>query len=453
MTTASVMPLRGTGNGDLDGVHRPVIVVGGGQAGLSMSRCLQRAGVDHLVLERAEVGHSWRTYRWETFCLVTPNWQCKLPDFPYGRDENGNGFCGTDPHGFMVRSQIISYLEAYRAFVAPPLSEGVGVNRLTRDDHGTYVLETTAGTCTADQVVIATGGYHTPISPPMSEPLPSSITQVQSQDYKDGSHLPPGEVLVVGSGQSGAQIAEDLHLEGRQVHLVVGNAPRVARFYRGRDVTDWLDDLGYYKMPVTEHPRREAVRAQANHYVTGRDGGRDIDLRAHARDGMRLYGLMTDHRDGVLHFDPDLTESLDHADEVSESIKDTIDKHIAAQQIDAPTEDRYSPVWASEQDPTELRLAEENITSVVWCIGFRQDFSWIDVPVFSGRGAPGHSRGVTSAPGLYFLGLPWQWTWGSGRFSGVGDDARYLAERIRSQRGLTSSGGRGDVCNVLALGS
>jgi putative flavoprotein involved in K+ transport len=454
MTTATVTPLRTRpGNADLDGIHRSVVVVGGGQAGLSMSRCLAKAGIDHVVLERDEVAHSWKTYRWDTFCLVTPNWQCKLPDFPYGTDAHGRGFGGTDPHGFMVRSEIIAYLEAYKAFIEPPLYEGVGVDRVSRDDHGSYVVETTAGRLTADQVVIATGGYHTPITPPLSEPLPSEITQVQSEHYKNGSQLPPGEVLVVGSGQSGAQIAEDLHLEGRKVHLVVGNAPRVARFYRGRDVTDWLDDLGYYQMPVTEHPRREAVRAQANHYVTGRDGGRDIDLRAHARDGMALYGVMTDHRDGVLHFSPDLTASLDHADEVSESIKDTVDKHIATQQIDAPAEDRYSPVWAPESDPIELRLADTGITSVIWCIGFRQNFSWVDVPVFSGRGAPGHSRGVTSAPGLYFLGLPWQWTWGSGRFSGVGDDAGYLAERIRSRRGLTTSGGRGDVCNVLALGS
>lgn len=453
MTMLAGQDRRTPAPGDLEGVHRPVIVVGGGQAGLAMSRCLGSRGVEHLVLERDTVAHSWKTFRWDTFCLVTPNWQCDLPDFPYGRNDDGHGFGGTDPHGFMLRDEIVEYLEAYRAFVDPPLLEGVGVRRLTRDDRGTYHLTTTAGECTADQVVVATGGYHTPITPPMSQPLPSSITQIQSQDYKNGAQLPPGEVLVVGSGQSGAQIAEDLHLEGRRVHLVVGDAPRVARFYRGRDVTDWLDEMGYYEMPVTEHPRREAVRAQANHYVTGRDGGRDIDLRAHARDGMRLYGLMTDHRDGVLSFNPDLTERLDHADEVSESIKDTIDKYISAQDRDAPVEERYVPVWRSDADPTSLRLADTDITSVVWCIGFRQDFRWVDVPVFSGGGAPGHSRGVTSSPGLYFLGLPWEWTWGSGRFSGVGRDADHLAERIRSQRGLTSTGGRGDVCNVLALGS
>ncbi len=429
---------------DVDGEHRPVIVVGGGQAGLSMSRCLDKRGIDHLVLERATVADSWKSYRWDTFCLVTPNWQCQLPDFPYA---------GDDPHGFMVRSQIVDYLEAYRTFVDPPLVEGVEVTSLTRDERGTFHLVTTAGECTADQVVVATGGYHTPITPPMSEPMPPSITQVQSQDYRSGASLPEGEVLVVGSGQSGAQIAEDLHLEGRQVHLVVGDAPRVARFYRGRDVTDWLDEMGYYQMPVTRHPRKEAVRAQANHYVTGRDGGRDIDLRAHARDGMRLYGLMTDHCDGALHFRPSLTEALDHADEVSESIKDTIDGFIESHGVDAPVEQRYTPVWRPDREVTELRLADTGITSVVWCIGFRQDFRWIDVPVFNGRGAPSHTRGTTSAPGLYFLGLAWQWTWGSGRLSGVGDDAEYLAERIRSQRGLTATGPRGDVCNVLALGS
>jgi putative flavoprotein involved in K+ transport len=424
--------------------HWPVVVVGGGQAGLSMSRCLQRRGVEHAVLERAEVAHSWKTYRWDTFCLVTPNWQCQLPDFPYA---------GDDPHGFMVKDQIIDYLEAYRAFIDPPVVEGVEVLRLSTDDRGVYRLDTSVGDVTADQVVVATGGYHTPLTPPFSEPLPGEITQVQSQHYKNGSQLPPGEVLVVGSGQSGAQIAEDLHLEGRTVHLVVGGAPRVARFYRGRDVTDWLAEMGYYDMPVTEHPRREAVRAQANHYVTGRDGGRDIDLRAHAAEGMSLYGLMHDHRDGVLHFKPDLTERLDHADEVSESIKDTIDRYIADHHRDAPVEERYTPVWRPGEETTELALADTGITSVVWCTGFRQDFGWVDLPVFTGRGAPVHARGVTAAPGLYFLGLPWLWTWGSGRFSGVGRDAEHLAERIRSQRGLTTTGGRGDVCNVLALGS
>jgi putative flavoprotein involved in K+ transport len=430
--------------GELDGRHWPVVVVGAGQAGLSMSWCLRAAGIEHLVVERDTVAHAWRSERWDTFCLVTPNWQCRLPGFPYP---------GDDPHGFMVRDEIVAYLQEYRRLVDPPLVEGVAVTRVTTGVSSAYQLTTTAGTLTADQVVVATGGYHRPVRPELSAPFPAGVVQLQSSQYRGPDQLPDGEVLVVGSGQSGAQIAEDLHLAGRRVHLATGSAPRVSRFYRGRDVTDWLDELGYYDMPVTEHPRREAVRAQANHYVTGRDGGRDIDLRAHAKAGMRLYGTLLDLDATGLRFKPNLTENLDHADEVAESIKDTIDRYIAGAGIDAPTEPRYTPVWAPEREVTELALADTGITAVVWCIGFRTDFSWVDVPVFSGGGYPHHRRGVTDAPGLYFLGLPWQWTWGSGRFSGVARDAEHLAERIRSQRGLTRTGPRGDVCNVLALGS
>jgi putative flavoprotein involved in K+ transport len=433
--------------GELDGRHWPVVVVGAGQAGLSMSWCLRAAGIEHLVIERDTVAHSWRSERWETFCLVTPNWQCRLPGHPYP---------GDDPHGFMVRDEIVAYLEEYRALVDPRLVEGVAVTRVAPGTSSAYQLTTTAGTVSADQVVVATGGYHRPVRPELSVPFPPGVVQLQSSQYRGPDQLPDGEVLVVGSGQSGAQIAEDLHLAGRGVHLATGSAPRVSRFYRGRDVTDWLDELGYYDMPVTEHPRREAVRAQANHYVTGRDGGRDIDLRAHALAGMRLYGTLLD-LDGAgeptLRFKPNLTENLDHADEVAESIKDTIDRYITGAGIDAPAEPRYTPVWAPEEEVTELALADAGITAVVWCIGFRTDFSWVDVPVFSGSGYPHHRRGVTDAPGLYFLGLPWQWTWGSGRFSGVARDAEHLAERIRSRRGVTRTGPRGDVCNVLALGS
>lgn len=203
------------------------------------------------------------------------------------------------------------------------------------------------------------------------------------------------------------------------------------------------------------------MRAQANHYVTGRDGGRDIDLRAFARDGMRLYGRLTgldaEADGGVLRFTSDLTRNLDHADEVSESIKDSIDEHISRCRVGAPEESRYTPVWTPPTDPVALRLADTAITSVVWCIGFRSDFRWIDLPVFTGGGYPSHERGVTAAPGLYFLGLPWLHTWGSGRFSGVGRDAEYLADRVRAHRLAFSpssyTNSHGDMCNVLALGS
>jgi putative flavoprotein involved in K+ transport len=448
---AFVRLVRDTRLGDLDGDHQSVVVVGGGQAGLAMSYCLRTRGIDHLVLESERACHTWQSQRWRTFSLVTPNWQCRLPGMPYG---------GDDPDGFMVRDEIVEYLSVYRDLVDPPLVEGVSATRLRRDDRGSFEVTTTAGTVTADQLVVATGGYHEPIIPRFAERLPAELTQITAAEYTHPGDLPDGEVLVVGSGQSGAQIAEDLHLAGRTVHLSVGSAPRVARFYRGRDVTAWLDDMGYYDMPVQEHPRQEAVRAQANHYVTGRDGGRDIDLRAFARYGMRLYGRLAGFDGdggGTLRFAPDLTRNLNHADEVSESIKDTIDKHISRHGIDAPQQERYSPVWTPPEDPVALQLTATAITSVVWCVGFRSDFRWIDLPVFTGSGYPSHERGVTSAPGLYFLGLPWLYTWGSGRFSGVGRDAEYLADRIREHRRVFSptsySNSRGDMCNVLALGS
>ncbi|MET8560943.1 MSMEG_0569 family flavin-dependent oxidoreductase [Streptomyces flaveolus] len=418
----------------LAGAHYPVAVIGGGQAGLSVSYALRQRGVEHVVIEANRVGHEWRERRWDTFCLVTPNWQCRLPGFPYQ---------GDDPDGFMARDEIVRYLEDYVAFFRPPLAEGVSVTRLRRAPQGTYELTTTAGDFTADQVVVATGPYHTPSIPAMAQRLPDSVAQFHSSGYRSAEQLPEGAVLVVGTGQSGCQIAEDLHLAGRQVYLAVGSAPRVARSYRGRDCVAWLDDMGHYTRSIDDFDDADAVRMRVNHYVTGRDGGRDIDLRAFARDGMRLYGRLTDIGGEHLEFADDLKVNLDHADAVADGIKDAIDAHIAARGIDAPVEARYVPVWEPTEQSRELDLAEAGITSVVWSTGFSRDHRWIEIPVFDGRGYPMHWRGATNVPGLYFLGLPWQYSWGSGRFEAVGRDAEFLAGHIEASRRLA------DVCGTL----
>ena len=242
-------------------------------------------------------------------------------------------------------------------------------------------------------------------------------------------------MLVVGTGQSGCQIAEDLHLAGRRVHLCVGGAPRVARRYRGRDVVDWLHDMGHYDMPVHEHKLKERVRGKTNHYVTGRDGGRDIDLRQRALEGMRLYGRLIDVADGELRFDASLRANLDAADRTSETIKDSIDAFIAARGIAAPAEARYRPVWEPSDDITTLDYRAADIAGVVWSMGFGTDYAWVELPVFDGRGQVVHARGVTPVEGVYVLGLPWLYTWGSGRFSGVARDAAFLAERITARIG------------------
>ncbi|WP_321786538.1 MSMEG_0569 family flavin-dependent oxidoreductase [Paraburkholderia sp. J94] len=404
--------------------HVSVVIVGGGQAGLSMSYGLKQYGIDHVVLEKHTVTHTWREQRWDAFCLVTPNWQCALPDYPYR---------GDDPHGFMKKDEIITWLDGFVQHVDAPVREGVAVTRVTRRAQGGFVVQTSAGTLSADQVVVAAGGYHTPIVPRMAERLPSSIVQIQSSEYRNADALPEGAVLVVGSGQSGAQIAEDLHLAGRKVVLAVGEAPRCARFYRGRDVVDWLADMKYYDMPVEEHPLREGVRDNTNHYVTGRDGGRDIDLRKFASEGMSLYGVLDDYVDGALRFKPNLRANLDSADDTYNRINASIDKFIAQKGIDAPPGESYRAVWEPAEERTALDLSSSGIGSIVWCIGFRPDFSWVDLPIFNGRGYPGHARGVTAQEGLYFLGLPWLHTWGSGRFSGIARDAAYLADRIVAQ--------------------
>ena len=404
--------------------HHSVLIVGGGQAGLSISHYLKQRGIDHLVLEKRSPVHAWRTQRWDTFCLVTPNWQCKLPGWDYS---------GSDPHGFMKRDEIIEYLEGFAKHVNAPVHSGVTVQRVARRTGGGFDIETSRGRYSADQVVVASGGYHQPIIPRLAERLPPGMLQIHSEQYRNPQAMPPGKILVVGNGQSGAQLAEDLHLAGREVVLATGDAPRCARFYRGKDVVDWLADMGYYDMPVHEHPLREGVRDNTNHYVTGRDGGRDIDLRKFASEGMELYGLLTGLEDETLLFNPDLRSNLDHADRIYNGINASIDKYIEKAGIAAPPPSVYEPVWQPAAERTRLKLRESGINSVIWCIGFQPDFGWLDVPVFNGRGQPGHVRGVTAQPGLYFLGLPWLHTWGSGRFSGVARDALYLAEQIEAR--------------------
>jgi putative flavoprotein involved in K+ transport len=402
----------------------PVVVIGGGQAGLSASWRLKARGVEHVVLEKHSVGHAWRTQRWDSFCLVTPNRQCRLPDFPYA---------GSDPDGFMLRDEIVAYVEAFAAHVRPPLHEGGAATRIGRRGDG-FVVETDTGDWQADAVILAVSGYHKPRIPRLAERLPAHIVQHHSSTYRNPDSLPPGEVLVVGSAQSGCQIAEDLHLAGRKVHLAVGSAPRSPRRYRGRDALDWLEALGQYDLDVMDHPLGEAVRKKANHYFSGRGGGREIDLRRFAVEGMALHGRLNEIADGKAAFIDDLAKNLDAADAAYLKIQAMIDDHIAAQGIDAPPAPPYLPCWAPPEGSGPDELPLEQIGAVIWATGFEADWGFIDLPAFDGQGHPVHRRGVTCVPGLYVLGLPWLHTWGSGRFSAVGRDAAYVVDHLWAAR-------------------
>ncbi|ABB56872.1 putative flavoprotein involved in K transport [Synechococcus elongatus PCC 6311] len=418
------------------------IVIGAGQAGLSMAYCLQKRGLQPLVLEKHRIGFAWDQQRWDSFCLVTPNWQCRLPDFPYD---------GAEPEGFMGRQAIVDYLHRFAKTCRAPIREGVTVQRLQQCDRG-FQLLTNEGEYWAQQVVIATGAYHEPKRHPLAARLPESIVQIDARDYRNPEQLPPGAVLVVGSGQSGCQIAEDLFLAGRTVHLSVGSAPRSPRRYRGRDVVDWLDQMGYYDTPIDAHADPRSVRRKTNHYLTGRDGGREIDLRQRAKEGLLLHGRLFTLTSQAIQFEDNLATHLDAADAVYCRIRRSIDDFIAQHQLEAPEEPPYQPCWQPTESQTSTQLLVAEIAAVIWCTGYRSDFSWVEVPVFDGSGLPVHQRGVTPVPGLYFIGLPWLHTWGSGRFCGVGQDAEYLADQIQWRRDRRDASQERLECTAL-LGS
>lgn len=404
------------------------IVVGGGQAGLSASYWLSQAGVDHAVFEKKSAMHKWRDERWDNFCLVTPNWQCQLPGHPYD---------GPDPHGFMVKQEILAYIDGFARKTNAAVREGVEVLAVERERDFFHVT-TSEGRFSADAVFLATSLYGDPYRPLCAERVPDSIAQIHSAEYRNAAALPAGSVVVVGSGQSGAQIAEDLHLAGRNVHLVTGNAPRCARFYRGRDVVDWLTDIGQYEITVADEGMGRK-RQDTNHYLTGRDGGRDIDLRAFARDGMSLYGRLKDVASGRMMFEPNLEANLDGADRVYNGINRLIDRHIADKGIEAPPGSVYEPVWTPRKKPEALDLVASGVAAIVWATGFTPDWSYVRLPIFDGSGYPVNRRGITSVPGVFVLGLPWLWTWGSGRFLSVGRDAGHVVQHWLQAVGLVSA--------------
>ena len=404
-------------------IHHDVIVIGAGQAGLSMSFCLKEQGIDHIILEKENtVAHTWKTQRWDEFCLVTPNWQCQLPGFHYQ---------GNDPDGFMVKDEIIDYLNCYYESFKPNIHFNSPVVELKKINDLFY-LKTTGAEFTASQVVLACGSYHRPNILPFANSMPKTVTHVHSSQYKNSESLPPGEVMVVGTGQSGCQIAEDLHLKGRKVHLCVGSAPRVNRRYRGKDVVLWLEEMGYYQTTIDNHPDGKNAPHSTNHYVTGRDGGRDLNLRIFAEQGMQLYGKLNHAKDGILSFSSDLKDNLDYADDVAKRIRDSIENYINENNIDAPEDTNIHSNFLPDS-PSILDLNNTKITTVIWATGFKMHFNWVNMPVFDGQGHPVHQRGITHVEGLYFLGLNWMHTWGSGRFFHVGNDAQYLCNNIKTQ--------------------
>jgi putative flavoprotein involved in K+ transport len=405
-----------------------VLIVGGGQAGLALSYHLTEQGRDHLVLEQGRRLESWRSKRWDSLRLIAPNWSLRLPGFAYA---------GDDPDGFMGKDEVVARLVAYAESFGAPVRERVHVTAIERGPaDGYFLARTQDASYRASRVVLATGALQRPHVPVCAAELPASVAQVAAPDYRSPQLLPPGAVLVVGSGESGCQIAEELVRAGRMVFLAGGRSWWMPRRYRGQDIATWMRPLGWFTRTVDELP--PGVRAgQSNPQLTGSDGGHDINAHTLAREGVKLLGRLQDIRDGKARFAADLAGNLAWGDEQARVWLRKVDDYIAQQGLEAPSEDWPDDLATrgsrSYEAPTELRLADAGISAVVWAMGYRPDLEWVGLPFLDEDGYPIQRRGVTAVPGLSILGLDWLHSAKSGLFAGIGEDAAYLAEHITGQ--------------------
>jgi putative flavoprotein involved in K+ transport len=408
------------------------VIVGGGQAGLSVSYYLTKQAREHVVFEQANApAEAWRNHRWDSFTLNTPNWQTRLPGAEYE---------GDDPDDFMSRSEVIAYLEDYTKRFQLPVWFGLSVTRVTREaKSGLYRVHLANDGCVlARNAVIATGLYQKPKIPAFSAALPPYIKQLHSDSYRNPEQLLPGAVLVVGSAQSGAQIAEELYLAGRKVYLAVGRAGRVPRRYRGKDANLWSEKLGVYDQTAGQLPSPKARFAGKPH-ISGTMGGHTLNLHQFARDGVRLLGHLQGIEDGKLKLAADLWDSLASADQHEAEFVKSVDGYIARIGLRAPVE--HLPVLRDGFAVpliTGLDLEASGITNVIWATSYAFDFSFVKLPVFDSDGFPIQKEGMTAFPGLAFAGLPWLPNAKSGLLYGAGENARSVAEAIM-RRELASS--------------
>jgi putative flavoprotein involved in K+ transport len=408
--------------------HVETVIIGGGQAGLAMSYCLKQLGLEHVVLERGRLAERWRSERWDSLTLLTPNWMTQLP---------GYGYRGDEPDGFMSRDEVIRFLDEYAATFDPPLQCGVQVASVRPKPGGErYLLQTDGASFEVCNVVVATGPYQQPSIPPLGARLPREVLQLHSRDYRNPAQLPPGAVLVVGAGASGLQIVEDLNRSGRRVYVAVGRCNRWPRRYRGADIETWMHAMG-----VLDAVGRQTVidpKYGCFPVLTGVGSGHDLDYDRFAAEGVTLLGHLRGAEDGTLVFADDLRETLALWDESWDVFKNKIEAHIQQADLHVPPADASFAAapraWRRQAPILALDVAASGITTILWATGFRHDLGWLEVPVLDESGNPIHQRGVTSSAGVYFLGLRNLYKRKSSFLFGVGEDAEYLAEHITARK-------------------
>lgn len=398
------------------------VIIGAGHAGLAMSRCLAERSIDHVVLERGEVANSWRTERWDSLRLLTPNWQSRLPGHPYS---------GDDPDGFRTMSETVAFIERYAAQIAAPVRSRTEVESVQRTDDG-YRVRTTRGEWRCRTVVLASGACNVANVPAIAAALPERIRQMTTLQYRNPDQLEQGGVLVVGASASGVQIADELQRSGRAVTLAVGEHVRVPRVYRGRDIQWWMDRSGVLRERYDEIDDIERARNVPSLQLVGSTSRRSLDLNALRAIGVRLVGRLAGIRDGRAQFSGSLRNHCALADLKLGRLLERIDRWCTSSGLDDVLEPPYrlEPTRLDASSTLALDLGGDAIRSVIWATGYRPDYAWLDVPVFDRKGRIRHDGGAVESPGMYVLGLPFLRRRNSSLIDGAGADARDVSAHL-----------------------
>ena len=406
----------------------PVAVIGAGIAGLTTSYYLKKRDIDHIIVERGEVANTWINERWDNFYLVNPNWAIKIPEFGFGTSQ----FPSKNPDDFLSKNQTIELIKSYSKFIGSKIFEYESVNIIEKHKNK-YILDTSKRMIIADNVVLSTGAFGNYKVPKISSNINQKIFQIHSSEYKNFNQLPPGGVMVVGSGQSGAQIAEDLLINGMDVSLALSKCGRRLRSYRGKDSSWWNYKMGLFDKTVDDVPFEN--RWKCSPHTSGANGGHEINLIDLSEKGLNLYGSVKESKDNKLIFNDDMFDNLKFSDDYALNWSKNVDEFIRKENLDAPIEKIFedSRLKSFENHKSlELNIMPK-IKSIIWATGFKYNYDWIDLNITNERGFPVHKRGVTNYDGFYFMGLQWMHTSKSAQFIGVGEDAEFIVNKINSR--------------------
>jgi putative flavoprotein involved in K+ transport len=399
-------------------VRTTTVVIGAGHGGLAMSRCLAERSIDHVVLERSEVANSWRTERWDSLRLLTPNWQCRLPGYAYQ---------GDDPDGFMTMPEVIDFIAAYARAIGAPVHTGTTVTSVRRADEG-YRVATDQGDWECRTVVLATGAFNVPHVPDIAAAVPSCVATLTPMEYRNPDQLAEGGVLVVGASATGVQIAHEIQRSGRPVTLAVGEHVRGPRVYRGMDIQWWMDAAGVLDERYDEVDDIVRARRVPSMQLVGSPERATFDLNALTAMGVNLVGRLVGIQDGHAQFSGSLHNQCALADLKLVRLLDTIDQWAAANGMDdeVPPPHRFAPTVVADSPPLGLDLSRGAIKTVLWATGFRPDYSWLDTMVLDHKGLIRHDGGVVDSPGMYLMGMPFLRRRKSSFIDGARDDAQDL---------------------------